>query len=398
MKAACLPSKILFLRTNQEDRSMQAAQVKAYESGSVLYMAMELSNRKWKLGFSNGSKLRRKCIDARDREGLLQEVALAKSKLKLGDDARLVCCFEACRDGHWIYRWLKREGFEVLEIDSSSIETARGRKHVKTDRVDVEKLLDLLMRYCVGFRKAFRVVRVPSETAEAAQRLHREDEYLLTQRTRISNRIKSLLIAQGVVEVSLRGDFSTWLDRVRLWNGERLSEQLKSELSRLHAQYVLFQGQLGTLAEAYAEELLGDTPVAEKRRRLESLRGIGPKSSRPLSAEVFSWRQFANTKQLGAMSGLTPTPSQSGDSETEQGISKAGNWRVRRVMIELAWLWLRWQPQSTLSQWFTRRFAEGGKRLRRIGIVALARKLLIALWRYVEHGVIPEGALLKARS
>lgn len=377
---------------------MQAAQSKAYESGSVLYMAMELSNRKWKLGFSNGSKLRRTSVDARDRVGALQQVALAKTKLGLGAEARVVCCFEAGRDGHWIYRWLEQEGFEVWEIDSSSIETARGRKHVKTDRVDVEKLVDLLMRYSLGFRRAFRVVRVPSEGVEAAQRLHREDEYLLKQRTRIVNRMKGLLIGQGVAGFSLRGDFLAWLKGVRLWNGQELSEPLKRELSRLYAQYALIREQLGTLAAAYEEELVGATVVGAKRRRLETLRGVGPKSSRALSAEVFAWRQFANGKQLGAMSGLTPTPSHSGDVETEQGISKAGNRRVRRVMIELAWMWLRWQPFSALSQWYTRRFAENGRRLRRIGIVALARKLLIALWRYVEHGVMPEGALLTAQS
>jgi transposase len=375
---------------------MQAAQIKAYEVNTTLYMAMELSNSKWKLGFGNGTKLRRKSIDARDRQGCLEEVALAKVKLKLPADAPVVCCFEAGRDGHWIHRWLESEGFEVMEIDSSSIETARGRKHVKTDRIDVEKLLDLLIRFhCFGLRKAFRVVRVPSVSAEAGQRLHREDEYLIRQRTRISNRIKGLLIAQGLDEVTLKGDFAGYLDRVALWNGEGLSAELKTELKRLHTQYAVFDGQLSEMVKAYRQELLSDTPLAEKRRMLEYLKSLGPKTSRVLSAEVFSWRSFANTKQVGAFAGLTPTPSQSGDSDTEQGISKAGNRRVRRIMIELAWLWLRWQPDSALSRWFNRRFAQGGKRQRRIGIVALARKLLIALWRYVEHGVIPEGALLK---
>jgi transposase len=376
---------------------MQAAQIRGYEAGTVLYMAMELSNSKWKLGFGNGAKIRCKSIDARDRRRCVAEVVLAKLKLKLPADTRVVCCFEAGRDGHWIYRWLESEGFEVLEVDSSSIETARGRKHVKTDRIDVQKLLDLLIRhYCFGLRKAFRVVRVPGVAAEAGQRLHREDEYLLRQRTRISNRIKGLLIAQGLEAVSLRDDFAGYLDRVALWNGAGLSAELKTELKRLHAQYVVFDGQLRELTSAYTEELLADTPLAEMRRRLERLKSVGPKSSRVLSAEVFGWRTFSNTKQVGAFAGLTPTPSQSGDRDTEQGISKAGNRRVRRVMIELAWLWLRWQPDSALSQWFNRRFAHGSKRMRRIGIVALARKLLIALWRYTEHGVIPEGALLKA--
>lgn len=376
---------------------MQAAQVKGYEDKTVMYMAMELSNSKWKLGFGNGSKLRRKSIEARDRRGLLAEVALAKAKLGRPADARVVCCFEAGRDGHWIHRWLESEGFEVLEIDSSSIETARGRKHVKTDRIDVDKLLDLLIRhYCLGLRKAFAVVRVPDTAAEAAQRLHREDEYLLKQRTRISNRIKALLVTQGITELRLGPGFAERLERAKLWNGEGVTAELQRELLRLHGQYGVFVDQLKELQRAYAAELLTDTPVAEYRRRLERLKSVGPKSSRLLAAEVFGWRTFANTKQVGAMSGLTPTPSQSGDTRTEQGISKAGNRRVRRTMIELAWLWVRWQPDSALSQWFNRRFAHGGKRMRRIGIVALARKLLIALWRYVEHGVLPEGAVLKA--
>ncbi len=375
---------------------MQAAQMTAYEAKPVLYMAMELSHRNWKLAFSNGQRMRRKSIEARDCRSLLAQISLAKQKLKLAADAAVVCCFEAGRDGHWLYRYLESEGIEALEVDSSSIETARGRKHVKTDRVDVEKLLDLLLRERLGFRRSFRVVRVPDEAAEAGQRLHREDEYLLRQRTRIHNRLKSLLVAQGLVKVSLQGDFGDRLERLRLWHGGGLSDALKAELRRLHAQYVLFDTQIREVAAAYEAELASASPVGRQRCQLERLKAVGPKSSRVLSAEVFAWRRFANTKQVGAMSGLTPTPSQSGDRQTEQGISKAGNRRVRRVMIELAWLWVRWQPNSALTQWFERRFAHGGRRTRRIGIVAVARKLLIALWRYVEHGVIPEGAILKA--
>jgi transposase len=327
---------------------------------------------------------------------LIEEVQLAKDKLGLAQAAQVVVCFEAGRDGHWIYRWLSAEGFRVLEIDSSSIETAQGRKHVKTDRVDVEKLLDMLIRYCLGFRKAFRVVRVPSEEAEAGQRLHREDEYLIRQRARMSNRLKGLLVTQGIMKVPLKRGFEDWLETVQRWDGSGLSDALKTEIGRLYVQYQLMDAQLAAVAQAYQQELLSDTAVADKRRQLEQLKSIGPKTSRILSAEVFSWRVFRNGKQVGGMSGLTPTPSQSGDVQREQGISKAGNRRVRRVMIELAWLWLRWQPDSHLSEWFNRRFAHGGKRMRRIGIVALARKLLIALWRYVEWGVIPEGAVLKA--
>jgi transposase len=375
---------------------MQAVQYQGYEQEAVLYMAMELSNSSWKLGFSNGQRTRRKSIEARDRVRLIEEVLLAKQKLGLEPDAQVMVCYEAGRDGHWIYRWLSAEGFKVFEIDSSSIETAQGRKHVKTDRIDVEKLLDLLIRYCLGFRKAFRIVRVPSEEAEAGQRLHREDENLIKQRARVSNRLKGLLVTQGIMDVPLKRGFEGWLEKVQRWDGSGLSEALKAEIGRLYVQYQLIGSQLAEVAQAYQHELLSDTAVANKRRQLEQLKSIGPKTSRILSAEVFSWRVFRNGKQLGGMSGLTPTPSQSGDVQRELGISKAGNRRVRRVMIELAWLWLRWQPESHLSQWFNRRFARGGKRMRRIGIVALARKLLIALWRYVECGVIPEGAVLKA--
>jgi transposase len=309
--------------------------------------------------------------------------------------AQVVCCYEAGRDGHWIHRWLSAEGFEVLEIDSSSIEQARGRKHVKTDRVDVEKLVDLLLRYCSGFRRAFRVVRVPSEEAEAGQRLHREDEFLTRQRTRLSNRIKSLLVTQGIDEVSLKGDFAARLKRLQRWDGGGLSSELKAELMRMHTQYRLIEAQLSELSRAYVAELSSASAVGATRRRLERLKAMGPKTSRIVSAEVFAWRRFANGKEVGGMSGLTPTPSQSGDSRREQGISKAGNRRVRRVMIEFAWLWLRWQPDSELSRWYRRRFAHGSPRMRRIGIVALARKLLIALWRYVEFGEVPPAAVLK---
>jgi len=374
---------------------MQAVQRQGYEQEAVLYMAMELSNSNWKLGFSNGQRTRRRSIEARDRFQLIEEVQLARQKLGLEPDTQVVVCFEAGRDGHWIYRWLSAEGFRVLEIDSSSIETPRGRKHVKTDRIDVEKLLDMLIRYCLGFRKAFRVVRVPSEEAEAEQRLHREDEYLIRQRARVSNRLKGLLVNQGIVEVPLKRGFEGWLETAQTWDGSGLSEALKTEIRRLYVQYQLMNAQIAEVEQVYQQELLSDTAVADKRRQLERLKCIGPKTSRILSAEVFSWRVFSNGKQVGGMAGLTPTPSQSGDVSREQGISKAGNRRVRRVMIELAWFWLRWQPESHLSQWFNQRFAHGGKRMRRIGIVALARKLLIALWRYVEDGVIPKGAILK---
>lgn len=375
---------------------MQAARA-GYVDGQTLYMAMELSNRTWMLGFSNGEKTRRKSVDSRNRSAVLNEIRAAKEKLRLPAQCRVVICYEAGRDGHWIYHWLTSEGFEVLEMDSSSIETAR-RKHRKSDRLDVEKLLDLLMRYCHGYRKAFRVVRVPPAEAEAEQRLHREDEYLKKQRTRVVNRIKSLLVTQGVAAVPLRRGFESWLESVRLWNGEGLSAQLHSELLRLYEQYKLLSEQSKTLSQQYAQEVKSDSRVGQQRQQLELLKGVGAKSSRVLTGEAFSWRTFDNAKQVGAMSGLVPTPHRSGEQSREQGISKVGSSRLRSTMVELAWMWLRWQPESALSRWFNEKFARGGKRSRRIGIVALARKLLIALWKYLEHGLLPDGAIVAERA
>lgn len=374
---------------------MQAAD-RGYEAGQVLYMAMELSNKSWRLCFSNGSKIRQKSVEARRTDLALAEIQLAKQKLGLAGDVRVVSCFEAGRDGHWIHRWLSSVGVEALMVDASSIERPQGRKHVKTDRKDVEALLDLLMRYCNGFRRGFKVVRVPDEAAEAAMRLHREDAYLVRERSRLVNRISGLLVAQSVTGLKPGKDFVSRLEKARRWNGEGLSNELKAELKRLHALYMLVDAQLREIASAYELEVSASTRVGTQRRHLEQLKGVGPKSSRVLSSEAFAWRTFKNTKEVGSMAGLTPTPSQSGDESRDQGIGKHGNRRIRQVMVELSWGWLRWQPESELSEWFWRRFGHGGARQRRVGIVALARKLLVALWRYVDQGVVPMGARLKA--
>jgi transposase len=376
---------------------MQAAKL-GYELGGEMYMAMELSNRRWRLGISNGTKIRQKSVEARDLKEVLKQISDAKEKLGVDSDARVVICFEAGRDGHWIHRWLSQEGFEVLEIDSSSIETARGRKHVKTDRVDVVKLLDLLMRYCHGYRQSFRVVRVPSKEAEASMRLNREADHLVKERTRVKNRLTSLLVLQGLTNIPLGKGFASWLESVRLWDGELVSQAFRAELLRLYERYEFLGTQHKAVEKAYKEELTtGTSRVAKQRRQLQQLKAIGPKFSRTLSSEMFSWRQFDNAKQVGGMSGLVPTPNQSGDSSRDRGISKASASRLRATAIELAWLWLRWQPDSALSIWFHERFAGGGQRMRRVGIVAVARKLLIALWKYLEHGVIPEGAVMSAK-
>lgn len=362
----------------------------------ILYMALELSNKTWKLGFSDGAKQRQVSIEAGDWLALHTQIERAKEKLKLAATCRIVSCYEAGRDGFWIHRRLLEDGIENHVVDSSSIEVNRRSRRAKTDSVDVKGLLRLLMRYWQGERAVMSVVRVPTVEEEDSRRLHRERERLLKERGSHSARIKSLLVAHGL-RLEIRSDFLTQLASASSGGGYALGADLKAELRREYERYRLVHDQVKALEaeqQLRVEEQEGQA-MAQVAHLLQ-LKGVGPQSSWILVMEFFSWRAFRNQRQLVSCAGLTPTPYASGDSEREQGISKAGNRQVRTLMIELSWLWLRYQPNSTLSQWFERRFAHGGKRMRRIGIVALARKLLIALWRYVEEGLVPEGAVFKA--
>ena len=365
-------------------------------SGVVLYMALELSNKRWKLGFSNGERQRQVSIEAGDWGSLTDQITRAREKLGLPAACRVVSCYEAGRDGFWIHRALVDQGIENRVIDSASIEVNRRKRRAKNDRVDVKAMLRLLQRYWQGERGMLSVVRVPTVEAEDNRRLHRERERLLTERGAHSARIKSLLVAHGI-RLRLNGDFLVQLEAARGGLGYALGPDLKAELIREYARYRLVDEQIrGLEQEQKARAEAGVDEAMAQVKGLMQLKGVGWQSSWLLVMEFFAWRAFQNQRQVGACAGLTPTPYSSGDSEREQGISKAGNRRVRTLMIELSWLWLRYQPGSALSRWFQRRFAGGGKRMRRIGIVALARKLLIALWRYVTDGVIPEGAVLKA--
>ena len=363
----------------------------------VLYMAMELSHKKWKLGFSNGERKRVKTVDARDWKALLAEIELAKNKLSSAAKCKVVSCYEAGRDGFWIHRALIADGIENQVVDSASIEVSRRKKQVKTDRVDVIALLGLLMRYMNGEKAALHTLRIPTVAEEDDRRLNRERERLLKERGSHSARMKSLLVTHGIVLERLTGIARLLKTSRAAVTGYTLPPELKSELAREYERYELVDAQIKQLERLQIERAESqDIPAMQNIQHLRSLKGVGWQSSWILNMEFFNWRQFKNTKQVGACAGLTPTPYASGDSTREQGISKAGNKRVRKLMVELAWLWLRYQPDSHLSQWFEKRFGRGGKRMRRIGIVALARKLLIALWRYLEYGVIPQGAVLKA--
>jgi len=364
----------------------------------TLYLAFELGNKKWKLGFTIGlgQSPRRRTIAAGDLVTLQREIRLAKKRFGLPQTAQVMSCYEAGRDGFRLHRYLVSEDIENLVVDSASIEVNRRAKRAKTDRLDVGKLLTMLIRYDYGEKKVWSVVHVPSVEAEDKRHLHRQLGTLKTDRTRHINRIKGLLVGQGV-RIPVRADFLERLETVRLWDGSPLPPGLRSRLEREYAGLQFVNQQIKEL-EAERREMIrtSDDPSVEQVRVLMRLRGIGENSAWLFVMEFFGWREFRNRRQVGGLTGLTPTPYQSGDESQEQGISKAGNRPIRAMAIEIAWGWLRHQPHSELSLWYQRRFGHGSKRLRKIGIVALARKLLVAFWRYLEYGEIPAGAQLKA--
>jgi transposase len=284
-------------------------------------------------------------------------------------------------------------------MDSSSIKVDRRARKAKTDTIDVKALLSMLMRRHDGERNGYRVVRVPSVEQEDARRPFRDRERLVKEHTQHMNRIRSMLVTQGVKLGKWDPHLIRNLDEIRLWNGSMLPDKLKEQLRMEWERLELVERQLRQIDKAIDKEVKEqETPVARIMARLMLLVGLGPSFSGVLASEFFAWRKFTNTRQVGSLAGMTGTPYSSGEISREQGINKAGNWRVRRIMIELAWVWLRYQPDSHLSKWFAQRFAKKGKRQRRIGIVALGRKLLVALWRYVDFGVIPEGAILRGEN
>ena len=367
-----------------------------YTTEPSLYLAFELSKKKWKLGFSTGlgQHPRRRTIDAGDLPALQQEIEVAKRRFGLSADSPVKSCYEAGRDGFWLHRYLLEREVENVVVDSSSIEVNRRARRAKTDRIDVGKLLNMLLRYHNGEEKVWSVVHVPSVEAEDKRHLHRQLARLKVDRTRHIGRIKGLLATQGL-NVPIHVGFLDTLEAARLWDGSPLPPGLRARVEREYADLRYAERQIKEL-EAEREELIetSDDPCIEKVRQLMKLRAIGPNSAWLFVMEFFGWRQFRNRREVGGQAGLTPTPHQSGEESREQGISKAGNCDVRAMAIEIAWCWLRYQPDSELALWFCEKFGHS-KRTRRIGIVALARKLLVALWRYLETGEIPAGAQLK---
>jgi transposase len=375
----------------------QTIRPEKYSTQPTLYLAFELSNQEWKLGFTVGlgQPARQRKIAAGDTTALKHELALAKQRFGLPADAPVVSCYEAGRDGFWLHRFLESEHITNLVVDSASIEVSRRGKHAKTDRLDVEKLLTMLLRYHGGEARVWSVVHVPSLEAEDQRQLHRQLLALKGERTRYVNRIKGLLVGQGI-HMAVDAEFLTRLPQLRLWDGSALPEGLRTRLQREFTCWQFVHRQILEL-EAERRAVLRSSQEAciEQVRQLLRLKGIGENSAWLYVMEFFGWRDFHNRREIGALAGLTPTPFQSGADDHEQGISKAGNTLIRAMAIEIAWGWLRHQPDSELSQWYQARFGAGSTRLHKIGVVALARKLLIALWHYLESGEPPPGATLK---
>jgi transposase len=375
-----------------------ASRAKYSDSGERLYLAFELGWDKWKLGFTVGlgQRMWEVSIAARDLGRLRKAIDRARERFGLSSACRVISCYEAGRDGFWLDRWLKACGIENLVVDSSSIEVDRRARRAKTDRLDVVKLLSMLVRYGLGERKVWKVVRVPSVAQEDARHLHRELRTLKKEQTRLTNRIKGLLASQGVDGRMGRRGLVDGLEAIRIWDGSSLPEGLRARLAREIKRRDFVHQQVLDL-EALSKKVLrqGSEEAVERIRQLARLRAIGRNSATILVRE-FGWRDFRNRRQVGSLAGLAPTPYDSGQSRRERGISRAGNRHVRGIAIDLAWAWLRWQPRSDLSLWFQRRFGAGSSRIRRIGIVALGRRLLIALWRYWAQGQLPKGALLKS--
>jgi transposase len=367
-------------------------------------MVLELSGRRWKILFAAAlsGRRRERSVTARDLASLMREIADAKRKLGLAAGAGVVSCYEAGRDGFWLHRALVAHGVESLVVDSSSIEVPRRARRSKSDRIDLVKLMGLLVRYLGGEKKVWSVVRVPEEAVEDVRQLSRSIERLKHECAEHRVRIKSLLVKEGLVLERIGGsdfgrDWAERLGKLVRWDGSGLPPHLARDLIAEGERLALVERQLAGL-KAEREALVAASPgrIAGAARALRQLGAIAEESSFVFSAEVLGWRTFANRRELAGSVGVTGTPYQSGEIDREQGISKAGNRRMRAMLVEIAWGWLRYQPQSALSRWFERRFAAGNRRTRRIGIVALARKLLVALWRYLEEGLVPQGARLKA--
>jgi transposase len=383
---------------------MQASNVSTPIAGhsGTIFVTIELSQRCWLVTMHSPDKNRfsRHKLEGGDAVGLLGliERIRVRAAQALGSSPRVVSCYEAGYDGFWLHRWLEAAGITNFVFDPASIAVEQRARRAKTDRIDGELLLRTLMAYCRGEPRVVRIVRVPTPEQEDARRATRERERLIKEQTAHTNRIKGLLRLSGLAAGNpRRRDWMAWLERQRDRNGEPLRPQLMAELRREHARLMLVGEQLKELSRASEDEpvSVAAAEMAQRSATLQRLKGLGSVFATTLTNEAL-YKDFRNRREVGAYVGLAPSPWRSGRTSREQGISKAGNPRARAKAIEFAWLWLKHQPESALSRWFHERTAHGRGRIRRIAIVALARKLIVALWRFLTTGLVPEGAVLKA--
>jgi len=364
---------------------------------ATAYLVFELSKAHWKLGvmLPGSAKMSRYTIAGGDIQALASRLAEIRAKAgREGKPVRVLSCFEAGLDGHWLHRWLTDQGVMSYEVDPSSIEVNRRARRAKTDRIDLEKMMRTVLAYVRGEPRGCSMGRVPAAEEEDRKRRTRERDRLGQERTAHTNRIKGLLQGQGIRDVMpMKPGFVASLDQMRTDDGRVLPARLKQEIVREHERLCLVNKQLQALEAASAAEVRSAAPGsnAAKIAQLMDLKGIGPVGGHKLVNEVF-YRSFDNRRQLGSYFGLTGTPYDSGESRREQGISKSGNRRAREIAIELAWLWLQHQPDSALSRWFRDRVGNLKGRIRRIAVVAVARKLMVAMWRYLTTGLVPTGA------
>jgi len=366
----------------------------------TIFVAIELSQRSWLATMHSPAKDRisRHKLEGGDHAGLLKLIEEARDRAarKLGTRPEVVSCYEAGYDGFWLHRLLTQAGIASFVFDPASIPVEQRARRAKTDRIDGELLLRTLMAYRRGEPRVVRIVRVPSVTQEDTRRASREHGRLITEQTAHINRIKALLRLLGLpVGKPQRRDWLAFLAQQRDWRGEAIPPGLLAEVTREHARLMLVRDQLEALQQARTATpaCAEAAEMAKRRDLLRQVKGIGPVFAATLTDEVF-YKDFRNRREVAAYFGLAPTPWCSGRMDREQGIGKSGNPRARHKAIEMAWLWLRHQGDSALARWFKERTANASKLAKRIAIVALARKLIVALWRYLTSGLVPEGAVI----
>jgi transposase len=375
---------------------MQRATNTATVSANTLECALELSKKTWLLAiqFPDREQPSVYTIKGGDAAALLAKLIAARDRWAKvsGSPASIVLCYEVGYDAFWLARFLMAHGIECLVIDPGSLEVKRRPRRVKTDRVDLKKLLRTLSAWRRGERHVWSVVRIPTIEEEDLRRSHRERRRLIGERTAHINRIKGLLFAQGI-RVDKISPKKLALEKLVTGDGHPLRPRLAAEIEREIERLALVQKQIDEVERERDTAPTTCKETEKKRHLLLQLKSIGPTNAALLSREVY-YRHFDNQRQIGSFLGLTPSPYDSGEEERCQGISRCGSGLVRAVMIEAAWLWVKHQPKSALTRWFLARTAGQSKRVRKIMIVALARKLAIALWRFVELGLVPEGAIL----